>query len=252
MNLSLRKIIVSIVALIVSITTVVYIAQNPSQLGNETLIVRAAVLALAIVAALIAVYPFNPFFATKPGAYIATVCIPAIFPVLIYYFLILPSQAGIGLSGEQLQMGLLAEGSDSGAAMAEFPQVVYTPTVRITNHELYTRQVNVFLRLIDGESNLPSLFRAVRQRIPGSSAGVEVTVRKALVQKALAENRSYAFNPLQIPPVRSITTQVVFVLDAFDNDEAFSEALRRTPQVQFELRDPETGDLLLEFPLTEI
>jgi hypothetical protein len=247
MNLSLRKVIASIVALIVAITTVVYIAQNPSQLGNETLIVRAAVLALAIIAALIAVYPFNPFFATKPGAYAVAVCMPAILPVLIYYFLILPNQAGIGLVGEQLPSELLTDGSESGTVTAEPGEVVYTPTLRIGNHELYTRQVNVFLRVIDEGSNASGLFRAVRQRIPGSSAGVEATA-----QRTFAENNSYAFNPLQIPPVRSMTTKVVFVIDAFDDDETFSAALRRAHQVQFELRDPETGDLLLEFPLTGI
>ncbi len=246
MTITQKKLIVSGVALLVSIATVVFIANNPARLGSEPLVVRAAILAFAIVAALIAVYPFNPLFSAKPGSYALAVCLPALIPVIVFYFILLPNKAGVGLTGEQITAELITDSSSNGIIEVGFSYPIYTPALRIGNLELYTKQVNVFLRMIDANGEA-ALFRAVRKRIPGSSLSVESTV-----QGMLSESEGYGFLPLDIPPGASINTRVAFIISNLNDGTTFTEALGRAYQAQFELRNPETGELLLEFPLTRI
>ena len=246
MNTKIRRIIICIAALLVAVATVVFIAQNPALIGSEPLFIRAALLSLAIIAALIAVYPFNPLFSDKPGIYAAAVCMPAIVPVLVYYFVLLPQQAGVGISAEQVTSEMITDSSSNGIIEVGFSYPIYTPALRVSNLELFTKQVNVFMRMTDANGEA-ALFRAVRTRIPGSSLSVESTV-----QGMLSESDGYGFIPLQIPPASSITTRVAFIISNLDNGSNFTDALRTATQAQFELRDPETGELLLEFPLNPI
>ncbi|MBL6904742.1 MAG: hypothetical protein HN872_03885 [Gammaproteobacteria bacterium] len=246
MNTNIRRIIICIAALLVAVATVVFIAQNPALIGSEPLFIRAALLSLAIIAALIAVYPFNPLFSDKPGIYAAAVCMPAIVPVLVYYFVLLPQQAGVGISAEQVTSEMITDSSSNGIIEVGFSYPIYTPALRVSNLELFTKQVNVFMRMTDANGEA-ALFRAVRTRIPGSSLSVESTV-----QGMLSESDGYGFIPLQIPPASSITTRVAFIISNLDNGSNFTDALRTATQAQFELRDPETGELLLEFPLNPI
>lgn len=244
MDSTLRKIIVSISALLVAVAMLIFIAQNPARIGSEPLFIRAALLSIAIVAALFAAYSFNPLFSGKPGNYAATVCIPALIPVLAYYFIWLPNQAGSGLTGEQISNELITDSSSNGIIEVGFSYPIYTPALRVGNLELFTKQVNVFLRMIDGDGEVV-LFRAVRKRIPGSSLSVESTV-----QGMLSESAGYEFIPLEIPPASSVTTRVVFIMSNIESGSTFTDALDRASQAQFELRDAENGSLLLEFPLT--
>ena len=246
MNTNIRRIIICIAALLVAVATVVFIAQNPALIGSEPLFIRAALLSLAIIAALIAVYPFNPLFSDKPGIYAAAVCMPAIVPVLVYYFVLLPQQAGVGISAEQVTSEMITDSSSNGIIEVGFSYPIYTPALRVSNLELFTKQVNVFMRMTDANGEA-ALFRAVRTRITGSSLSVESTV-----QGMLSESDGYGFIPLQIPPASSITTRVAFIISNLDNGSNFTDALRTATQAQFELRDPETGELLLEFPLNPI
>jgi len=246
MNTNIRRIIICIAALLVAVAIVVFIAQNPALIGSEPLFIRAALLSLAITAALIAVYPFNPLFLDKPGIYAAAVCMPAIVPVLVYYFVLLPQQAGVGISAEQVTSEMITDSSSNGIIEVGFSYPIYTPALRVSNLELFTKQVNVFMRMTDANGEA-ALFRAVRTRIPGSSLSVESTV-----QGMLSESDGYGFIPLQIPPASSITTRVAFIISNLDNGSNFTDALRTATQAQFELRDPETGELLLEFPLNPI
>lgn len=246
MNTNIRRIIICIAALLVAVATVVFIAQNPALIGSEPLFIRAALLSLAIIAALIAVYPFNPLFSDKPGIYAAAVCMPAIVPVLVYYFVLLPQQAGVGISAEQVTSEMITDSSSNGIIEVGFSYPIYTPALRVSNLELFTKQVNVFMRMTDANGEA-ALFRAVRTRIPGSSLSVESTV-----QGMLSESDGYGFIPLQIPPASSITTRVAFIISNLDNGSNFTDALRTATQAQFELRDPQTGELLLEFPLNPI
>jgi hypothetical protein len=245
MNITLRKIIISISAFLVAVLVVLFISQNPARLGSEPLVVRAALLSLAIIAGLIAAYPFNPLFSGKPGIYAAVVCLPALVPVLAYYFVLLPNQVGIGLTGEQVSNELITDSSSNGIIEVGFSYPIFTPALRVGNLELYTKRVNIFLRMTDEDGEV-SLFRAVRKRIPGSSLSVESTV-----QGMLSESEGYEFIPLEIPPVGSVTTRVAFIISTLDVGSNFTDALERASQAQFELRDPENGELLLEFPLNK-
>ncbi|MBL4572242.1 MAG: hypothetical protein JKY40_05715 [Gammaproteobacteria bacterium] len=246
MNTTLKKIILCISAFLVAVSMVIFIAQNPARIGNEPLFIRAAFLSLAIVAALIAAYPFNPLFSGRPGIYTATVCAPALIPVLVYYFILLPNQAGIGLTGEQVSNEFITDSSSNGIIEVGFSYPIYTPALRLGNLELFTKQVNVFLRMTDGDGEAV-LFRAVRKRIPGSSLSVESTV-----QGMLSESAGYEFIPIEIPPTSSVTTRVAFIISSLDEGVNFADALDKTSQARFELRDPENGVLLLDFPLTRI
>ena len=49
MSVSLRKLIVCLAALIVAVASVAFISQNPGRIGYEPLIIREALLSLAIV-----------------------------------------------------------------------------------------------------------------------------------------------------------------------------------------------------------
>ena len=246
MNDMLRKIIVCISAFLVAVAVVIFITQNPARIGSEPLFIRAALLSLAIVAALIAVYPFNLLFSRRPGIYAVTVCIPALIPVLAYYFILLPHQAKTGLTGEQISNELITDSSSNGIIEVGFSYPIYTPSLRVGNLELFTKQVNVFLRMTDVDGEV-LLFRAVRKRIPDSSLSVESTV-----QGMLSESAGYEFIPLEIPPASSITTRVVFIISSLDEGSTFTDALDGASKAQFELRDPKNGELLLDFPLARI
>lgn len=244
MNSSLRQIIISTIAVLVAIAIVVVILHNPARLGSEPLITRAIIAGFAIISALIAAYPFAALFTGRPGTYAAMVCLPIFILVLIYYLYFLPSQAGEGLSVEQLESQLITDSSSNGIIEVGFSYPIYTPTLRISNHELFTREVNIFLRMIDGNGET-ALFRAARKEIPGSGLTVEATVRGML-----SENDGFEFIPIDLPPNRSVTAKVVFVISNLDVGKTFTDALTEASQVQFELRDPESGDLLLELPAT--
>lgn len=246
MNDMLRKIIVCISAFLVAVAVVIFITQNPARIGSEPLFIRAALFSLAIVAALIAVYPFNLLFSRRPGIYAVTVCIPALIPVLAYYFILLPHQAKTGLTGEQVSNELITDSSSNGIIEVGFSYPIYTPSLRVGNLELFTKQVNVFLRMTDVDGEV-LLFRAVRKRIPDSSLSVESTV-----QGMLSESAGYEFIPLEIPPASSITTRVVFIISSLDEGSTFTDALDGASKAQFELRDPKNGELLLDFPLARI
>ncbi|NKB34247.1 MAG: hypothetical protein GKR91_14240 [Pseudomonadales bacterium] len=246
MKISLQQIITSIVSLLVAVVVVVFIAENPARIGEEPLLVRALILSIAIAAALIAVYPLNPLFAGRPGTYAGVVCVPALIPGIIFYLVVMPTRAGEGFEAEQLASSLISDRSSNGIIEVGFRYPIFTPTISVKNRELYTRYVNVFLRMSDGNGE-NSLFRAVRLNVPGNSLSVESTV-----QGMLSENSAYVFNPLELAPDRTMSGQLVFIISNLEDGSTFTEALGRAYQAQFELRDPENGQLLLEFPLQHI
>jgi hypothetical protein len=246
MKLSLQQIAISLAALLIAIATVIWFSRNPMQLGSQPLVLRALALNVAVLAALIAVHPLNPLFKGRPGAYAAVVCVPALIPAFVYFLFILPGRAGAGFSAEQLQSSLITDSSSNGIIEVGFSYPIYTPTLAITNLELFSRKVNVFLRMTDGDGQ-QSLFRGVRAQVPGASLSVEATVLGML-----SENGRYIFNPVALPPGRPISGQVVFIISNLEDGSTFTEALGRAYQGQFELRDPETGQLLFEFPMDRL
>lgn len=246
MKISIRQIFISVTALLIAVATVTYLATNAVSIGQLELPVRALILSIAVVAAMVAVYPLNFQFAGRPRLYLLFVCLPATVPGLVYYLLLLPQQAGAGLQALQLRSELITDRSSNGFVEVGFSYPIFTPTITITNSELFTTEVNVFLRIIDA-NNETNLFRAVRSRIPGASLSVEATV-----QGMLSENPDYLFLPVAVAPMRSVTGKVVFIISNLEDGSTFTEALGRAYQATFELRDPATAELLLEFPLNHL
>ncbi|MFK7865771.1 MAG: hypothetical protein AB8B95_16255 [Pseudohongiellaceae bacterium] len=246
MKISLRQIAISLTGLIVSVAILIVIVGDPAAVGTQPLFVRALIVSLAILAALAAVYPFNPVFSQRPLSYIIAVCMPAILPVFVYYLFLLPDIAEQGVVAEQLSSALITDSSSNGLVEVGFSYPIYTPTIKLTNSGLFTEQVNVFLRMIDanGES---ALFRAVRDRVPGSALSVESSVRGLL-----SESDGPLFLPIAVPPVGSIAGQLVFIISNLDDGSSFTDALSSASQASFELRSPETGSLIHEFPLDRI
>lgn len=243
MKISLQQIAISLAALVSAAAVVIFVTQNPARIGAEPVLIRALLLSFGIVLALIAAYPLNPVFAKKPIGYVAAVCLPAIIPVFIYYLLIMPSKAGTGFTAEQLSSELITDSSSNGLVEVGFSYPIYTPEIRVTNNGLFTEDVNVFLRMIDanGES---SLFRAIRNTVPGSNLSVESSVRGLL-----SESRGVLFLPLAVPPLASVSGQLVFVISNLDDGSSFTDALNSAYQAHFEIRSPVNGSLLYEFPL---
>jgi hypothetical protein len=242
-TVSLRHLLLSVLALALTLAVVLLIATNPVQIGSLPLVLRAALLALAICAGLVAAYPYNPVFQKRPGTYGLVVCLPAVLPAFIYYLLILPGQATDEITASQLENSLITDSSSNGIVEVGFSYPIYTPTLQLTNQGLYTRQLNVFLRMTsaDGEE---ALYRGVRSQIPGSGLNVEASVRGML-----SENQDYLFNPLQLPPQRPISGRVVFIISNLVDGATFTEALRTARSVELELRDPENGTLALAWPV---
>lgn len=246
MHISLRQIVISLIATMLSVLVIAYMARNAAAMGLLSLPLRALLLSTAVVAAMIAVYPFNALFARKPGLYALFVCLPATLPGLVYFLYLLPQQAGTGVSGEQLRSELITDRSSNGFVEVGFSYPIYTPTITITNNEIFTRQLNVFLRIEDANNQF-SLFRAVRANIPGNSLSVEATVRGLL-----SENDGFLFLPVVIPPVSTVEGKVIFIISNLADGSTFTEALGRAYQANFELREPETGELLFEFSLNHL
>jgi len=246
MKISLRHTITSIAASLIAILVIVFILQNPGRIGSEPLIVRALLLSIAIIAILVAVYPLNLLFSWRPGTYVGFICVPAIIPGFVFYLILLPEKAEEGFDVQLLENSLISDRSSNGIIEVGFRYPIYTPTLSIKNRELFTRHVNVFLRMIDASEEV-ALFRAVRQNVPENVLSVESTVLGML-----SENSNYVFNPLELPPGISVEGQAVFIISNLEDGATFTDALRTASQAQLELRDPSNGQLLLEFPLSQI
>ena len=246
MKINLKQLLVSIVSLVVAIATVIGFTRNPVLVGELAPIVRALILDLAILFALIAAFPLYPLFRDRPGAYGLVVCLPAMLPALFYFAFLLPQQASDEIIASQLRSDLITDGSSNGIVEVGFAYPIYTPTVSIRSHSLYTRQLNIFLRIIDANGG-ETLFRGVRGQVPGSSLSVE-----ASVQGMLSRNGEYLLNPVALPPGKEIQGRPVFIISNLQDGTSFIDALGYAYQAQFELRDPLDGSLVQVFPLNRI
>lgn len=246
MKISLRQSIISLASLMLAVFLVIVIAGSSAEIGSQALAIRAMVLALTITAALISIYPFVPAFSSKPVSFAMVICLPAVLPAFVYYLLILPEQATEGFSASQSRSELITDGSSNGIVEVGFSYPIYTPTLTIKNNGLYTEQVNVFLRMIDSGGGV-ALFRAIRRQVPGAALSVESSIRGLL-----SERDGVLFLPIAIPPLQEVTGQVIFIISNLNDGTSFTDALSSAYQAKFELRDPATGQLLLEFPLEHI
>ncbi|MGI9251223.1 MAG: hypothetical protein ACR2PR_08505 [Pseudohongiellaceae bacterium] len=161
-----------------------------------------------------------------------------------YYLSFLPAQAGELITGEQLNSGLITDSSSNGIIEIGFSYPIFVPTLRFTNRELSSRHLNVFLRMVDADDKAV-LYRAVRAEMPNQDLTVEATVRGMLDR-----NREYLFLPVTVPPLRTISGRVAFIISDIEDGTSFTEALTHARQAVFQFRDPATGELLYEFPVT--
>ena len=65
-----------------------------------------------------------------------------------------------------------------------------------------------------------ALFRAVRAEVPGSGLSVESSVRGML-----SNNEDYRFNPLALPPAKTVQGRMVFIISSLDDGTSFTDAL---------------------------
>ncbi len=244
MKVNLQQIALSIFATLVAITIVVFYSRNPGAIGNEPLLLRAVFLNLAVLAALIAVFPLYTIFRGRPLVYMFAIILPAMVPAFAYFLVYLPQQSGEGIVAAQLDASLITDRSSNGIVEVGFSYPIFTPNIELTNQELFTRQVAVYFRLVE-QSGESTLFRGVRSRIPATGLSVEATV-----QGMLADNSDYLFNPIELPPGRSVSGRIIFIITSLDDGSSFTDAFNRAAAAQLELRRPETGQLLQEIPIT--
>ena len=195
---------------------------------------------------LVGIYPFIPWFSERVKFYLGIVCIPLLLVVAWYFYSYLPTQAIGGVSGRQLTSETISDSTSNGIIEIGFAYPIYTPAIQISNNELFTKELNIFLRILDG-NNEPALFRAIRAILPDSRLSVEATVNGLL-----SENSDFLFIPIVVPPGVTVEGKVVFVISNLNDGSTFDEALGRSYPGQFEIREPESGDLLYSFPMTGI
>ena len=92
-----------------------------------------------------------------------------------------------------------------------------------------------------------ALFRAVRAEVPDAGLSVESSVRGML-----SNNADYRFNPLALPPVKTVRGRMVFIISSLDDGTSFTDALSSAFKAEFEIRNPATGALITSFPLDRL
>lgn len=217
-----------------------------AQIGTLSLLNRALIGEVALGFALTGFYPCVPEFTSKLKYYIGLVCLPLVIICGWYFLSYTPAQASRDISARQLASDLITQSTSNGIIEVGFAYPIYTPTLSISNNDLFTKEVNVFLRILDG-NNEAALFRAVRSTLPDARLSVEATVNGLL-----SENSGYLFIPITVPPGRTVEGKVVFIISDLNDGSTFDEALGRRYPAEIELRDPESGSLIYSFPLTVI
>tara|TARA_B100000989_G_C19383380_1_gene402590 strand:- start:370 stop:684 length:315 start_codon:yes stop_codon:yes gene_type:complete len=104
----------------------------------------------------------------------------------------------------------------------------------------------VFLRVTDANGG-SALFRAVRAEVPGAGLSVESSVRGML-----SNNGDYRFNPLALPPAKTVQGRMVFIISSLDDGTSFTDALSSAFEAEFEIRNPATGAFITSFPLDKL
>ena len=244
--LSVRQLIFSLLAMLTASCVLAVFLTNPEFIGSQALIIRAAILDFAILLVLTAIYPLAPAFVKRPGPYGFVVCLPALLPAILYFSWLLPQRSPGEIQGDQLNSALITDASSNGLVEVGFAYPIYTPLITLRNTGLFTEYVNVFLRVTDANDG-SALFRAVRAEVPGSGLSVESSVRGML-----SNNGDYRFNPLALPPAKTVQGRMVFIISSLDDGTSFTDALSSAFKAEFEIRNPATGALITSFPLDRL
>ena len=119
-----------------------------------------------------------------------------------------------------------------------FGYPIYTPRLRIKNDDLYTRNVEIFFRVVD-QSGEVYLYRAVRENLPDSSLSVESAVRVML-----SESLDFLFNPISIAPFNEIEGKVAFIISNADNGADVMQQFSESQSSVIEFRDEVSQELI--------
>ena len=157
------------------------------------------------------------------------------------FFAFFSSRDGRGLSAKEISNQLITDSSSNGYVEIGFGYPIYTPQLRIKNDDLFTRNIEVFFRVLD-QSGEEYLYRAVRDDIKNSSLSVESAVRVIL-----SESPEFLFNPISIPPLREIEGKVAFIISSVDNGADFIRQFSVSQSNVIELRDEISQELIQKF-----
>ncbi|MCY3564635.1 MAG: hypothetical protein OXH27_00475 [Gammaproteobacteria bacterium] len=211
--------------------------------GRQDLLIRAVLFLLPALAALTAAWIPLRAHAPRAARLLALFYIPVLFGGFGYFLFWMPRFAESVLSIDMVEQRLITDSSSNALVEIGFAFPIFTPTVELRNGELFSREVDIYLRMIDSDGR-PMLYRAVREEVPPGTLSVEATVRGML-----SANERYLFLPVRLAPGEEATGRLVFVITALDEGASFMGEMRRANLAQFELRDAIGGELLLEVPV---
>ena len=224
----------AVLNLVSAVALFYWLDANAVLVGTFAIPLRALLSAAVGIFALFGVRPWLSPFLRSSSVFAGFFVIP---------YLLLPQREGEGVRGEQILSALITDASSNGIVEVGFSYPIYTPTVEVKNAELFTRNVELFLRVVDASGD-SSLYRAVRDEVPGAALSVEASVKGLL-----SENNEYLFNPVSVAPLATLTGRAAFVITDLEEGKTLRQALREAQQAQFELREIQSGDLIDEFPL---
>ncbi len=217
---------------------------NSLWLGQQSLLLRAILFALPLLPTAIAVWLLLRETYPRISTLFLALGLLSLPASLAYHLHWLPRYGAAELSISMTEQRLITDSSSNALVEIGFAYPIFTPTVELSNGELFSRQLDIYLRMIDADGE-STLYRAVREATPDETLSVESSVRGML-----GANGRYLFLPLQLAPGEQLTGRLVFIITAFDESASFLGEMRRARRTQFELRDATTQNLLLEVPIT--
>ncbi len=217
---------------------------NSLYLGQQSLLARAVLFPAPALAALAGGAVLLRPHAPRAARLLVLSCALAQLGGFGYFLYWLPRYADSALSIALLDQTLIAESSSGAFVEIGFGYPVFTPAVELRNGELFSREIDAYLRMVDSGGQA-MLYRAVREQAPAGTLSVEASMRGML-----GANSRYLFLPLRLAPGETISGRLVFIIAALDNGASFASELRRAESAQLELRDARDGKLLLTAPVT--
>ena len=246
MNRAIIKVGLSVFAAAIAIAIMILMIGNPATFGEYSLLIRACLLNLGIFACFCALFPFFSSYLKIDRKILALSILASSLPAFIFFLSVVPSKTIDEIYLDQLDSSLLSDRSSNGIIEIGFQYPIFTPTISLVNRDAFTREVNIYLRIIDSDQEA-SLFRAVRSRADDEKLSVESTIRGML-----SNNFRYLFNPVRLAPGQAISGRPIFIITNLEDGASFTEALDSGHTGYLELRDPDEGNLLADFRLAPI
>lgn len=237
----LRRLRLPLGALALSAAALLLQARSAAAMGTLPLVLRALALNAAALPALAGAWLLVPRLRGLRGRTAAALLAAAMAPAFLHHLVLLPARAGEGVEARLADGGLLSEGGGRGLVELGFAYPVYAPTLAARNRELFTRRVEVFLRLTGGDGR-DALFRGARADAPDGAPSVEAAVRGMLGPDGL-------FNPLTLAPGRTREGRMAFVVADHDSGAELLETLNAPGRARLEFRDADDGELLAQVPV---